>query len=107
MQDTQIVIVLNSVIFTVLINECNDGAPFLARYGATMDGAPCELGAVDAAMVEAFDIPESVSWNFEHDDALEAAWDRILVPALAALLPEAPKCYAPPPADCIVARRIY
>jgi hypothetical protein len=107
MEDTRIVIVIGAKVCTVLINECKDGSPWLARYGGTIDGAPCELEAIDDAMVEAFDIPEQVSWNWEHDDALEAVWDRILVPALAALLPdEAPKCYAPPPTDCLVARRI-
>ena len=110
MEDTRIVIVLGATVFTVLINECNDGTPFLARYGATKDGAPCELDVIDDAMDVAFDLPENVSWSFAHDDALEAAWDRILFPALAALQPpkdEHPKCFAPPPKDCIVARRIY
>ena len=85
MKDTQITVTVGADIFTVLINECKDDSPWLGGYGATMNGAPCELEAVNDALAVEHDLPEDVSWNFEHDDALEALWDSILVPALAAL----------------------
>ena len=91
MQDTPITIALGTDTFTVLINECNDDSPWLARYGATKNGAPCDLEVVSDALAAHNDIPEGVLWNFDHENALEAAWDAILVPALATLRAATPR----------------
>ena len=84
MEDTQITVTVGSDTFTVMINECKDDSPWLGGYGVTMNGVPGELEAVNDALVVEHDLPED-SWSFEHEDALEAVWDSILVPALAAL----------------------
>lgn len=82
MKDVQLLISIREDIYTILLNECSGGGPWISRK-AYKNGERCDLGDVDRALSIEYDLIEQTTYSWEHDDALERLWDKILIPALA------------------------